>query len=366
MKVKNFLIKTLFHLVKRFRKENSSEKHSRFLVVSTTGLGDTLWGTPALRALKEKYPNAYIGVLTSRIGYDVLKYNPHVNELFLLKKSTFFCLLRIYFKLKQKSIDTVLLFHASQRAVLPLCFFIGARTLIGTQKINKGLDFILTNPVENRSIHEIERRLEIIYNVGASATNPLLELYLSDKDTRSADTFLKERSIPHYIPLVGLHPGAKDKFKRWPAENFIKIGKLLQEHLGCQIIVTGNVSETDLVKEVSSNIPGAIAIQGELPLRTVAALIGKMSLMIANDTGPMHIAFSLQTPTIAIFTPTDPRSCGPYHASKVKVIEKQATCSPCLRKKCQDPFCLLQIGIQEVYDEALKLFYTKNGSYAAF
>lgn len=361
MKVKNFLIKGLVHIVKRFRTKKPSAQPLRFLIVSTTGLGDTLWGTPALRALKEKFPDAYIGVLTSPIGYEVLQNNPHVDERFLLKRSSFTCFLILYFKLKRKNIDTVLIFHASQRAVLPLCFFIGAQTLIGTQGINKGLDFILTHPVEHKPVHEIERRLELIDKVGANASNPLLELYLSDEDKRAADQFMKDNGIPDYIPVVGLHPGSKDKFKRWPAENFIEIGNRLKEHLGCQILISGNAFEKDLVERIARNIPGSIALQGQLPLRSVAALIGKMSLMISNDTGPMHVAFSMQTPTVAIFAPTDPRLCGPYYASKVKVVEKQTTCSPCLRKKCQDPFCLLQIGMQEVYDEALKLFYNKKG-----
>ena len=162
--------------------------------------------------------------------------------------------------------------------------------------------------------------------------------------------------------MVGLHPGAKDKFKQWPMENFAALGNLLKDHLGCQIIVTGNASEKKLVETIASKIKGAIAVGGELSLRPLASLISRMSLMISNDTGPMHVAFAMQTPTVALFVPTDPELCGPYFATRVKVVAKRLTCSPCLKKKCQEPFCLLQIGVQEVYESALNLFYNQKAS----
>ena len=77
--------------------------------------------------------------------------------------------------------------------------------------------------------------------------------------------------------------------------------------------------------------------------------------MISNDTGPMHLALAVQTPTIGLFTPTDPNLCGPYFVNSTLAIAKKQTCSPCLRKKCAEPFCLLQIGVNEVYDAVVKL-----------
>jgi ADP-heptose:LPS heptosyltransferase len=268
----------------------------------------------------------------------------------------------LYFQLRKKKLDTALIFHTSQRPILPLCALLGIHRIIGTRGINKGLDDLLTNPLEARSEHEIQRRLEIVHQTGAKELHPLLEFYLSSQDFENAEVFLKQNQIPSYIPIVGLHPGAKDKFKQWPPENFIRLGNLLKDHLGCQIIVTGNASEKTLVEKVAGQIKGAIAVTGDLALRTVAALIRRMSLMIANDTGPMHVAFAMQTPTLALFAPTDPKFCGPYMASRVKVIQKSRTCTPCLRKKCLEPLCMMQIGIQEAYEKALELFYTERGS----
>jgi ADP-heptose:LPS heptosyltransferase len=91
-----------------------------------------------------------------------------------------------------------------------------------------------------------------------------------------------------------------------------------------------------------------------MPLKTFAALIQQMDVMVCNDTGPMHIGFAVKTPTIAIFCPTDPHICGPHAAQNHTIIAKKRTCSPCLQKRCANPFCMLQIEIQEVYESVLQ------------
>lgn len=357
MAIKNILLKSLVHL---FRTKKKSGRERRFLIVSTTGLGDSLWATPAIKALRDSMPDCYLAVLTSPIGKEIFQHNRQIDEVFVVKKPIGLSLFFLFFKLRKKEIGSVLLFHTSQRPILPFCALLGAWRLIGTEGMSKGLDSLLTVTVERKPIHEIERRLEIVSKVGAHTLDPTLELHICESNEEKCDNFLKRRNIPPYLPLVGLHPGAKDAFKKWPPEKFIALGNRLVDHLGCQILVTGNKEEQALAEKIAKEIKGAIALAGELSLGETAALIKKMSLLITNDTGPMHIAFALKTPTVALFAPTDPSLCGPYFSHKARVIAKRPTCSPCLRKKCQDPFCMLQISEEEVYDAALQQFYNEK------
>ncbi len=340
MQIKNVLIRFFVALLKPVIKKHHE---NNFLIVSTTGLGDTLWGTPAIRALREAHPDAYIGVLTSSIGAQVLQNNPHITELFTLKKSS---LVSLYFSLKRRRIGTIFIFHTSQRAVLPFCALLGARRIVGSTNINKDLDFLLTDPIEHEKVHEIERRLKI---VGQSQPK-WMEIFPSAKDDKTV--------LPGDF-VIGMHPGAKDLFKQWPPEHFIELGKKLKEHLGCHIVVTGTPAEKKLVETVASGI-GAIGIFQNLSILGLAALMKRFSLFITNDTGPLHIACATKTPTIALFTPTEPHICGPYFAPHVKTIQKKPTCSPCLRKKCQDPFCMRQISPTEVLKKALSLLEEKT------
>ena len=334
-------------------------KEKRFLILSTTGLGDTLWSTPAIRALRECFPTNYISVLTSPIGKTCLQHNRRIDELFVIDNPVLSHLPSLYRKLIKKQITHVLNFHTSQRPILPLAAILGAEEIIGTHGINKGLDFLLSQSLDHDNMHEIQRRLDIVAQVGAHTLDSSMELFLSAEDERTAEQFLEELNIPSYLPLIAMHPGAKDGFKQWPASHFVELGNLLVRNLGCRLIVTGTPSEEELVGSIVAKIEGAAAAT-RLSLLAIAALIKRMGLMISNDTGPMHLAFAVKTATIGLFAPTNPHLCGPYFVENALSIAKKTTCSPCLRKKCQEPFCLLQIGVQEVYDSVLRFFYRRE------
>ena len=344
--MKNYLIEKLIAISSR-RKSKGNPDH--FLIVSTTALGDTLWATPALRALRYTYPKAYIAVLTSSLGHEVLKDNPHVNELFVVGDPPLRSLFKLYPILKERAFGSIILFHTSQRPILPFCALLKPQRLIGSVGINKGLDALLTHPIQQKVQHEIARRLELVAQVGAVAHGQEMEI------ATKASNFLNRHGLESSDCLIGMHPGAKDLFKQWEPGHFIAAGKKFVEERGAKIIVSGSRSEQQLVEEIVSKVPGAVPMIGELDLASFAGLIGKMSLFITNDTGPMHLAFAVKTPTVALFGPTDAKLCGPYFVKNATVIQKAPTCTPCLRKRCREPFCLLQIGPNEVYQAGLGL-----------
>ncbi len=352
---KNSVIKKIITLSQQLnlpRRNPCKAVPSRFLVVSTTGIGDTLWGTPAIRALKETYPESYIGVLTRNPGFNLLQENPNIDEIFIFNRgfSGIFSLPGLLKTLRQKKFEVAFIFHASDRIIWPLVFFTGAGEIIGANKDNKGLDFILTKSINQLpSLHTIENRLALVKQFGANTERRNLEVYLTDKDRNTVEKFLKGRGIDRDSLIVGLHPGAKDVYRRWPSKNFAVLGSALIEKLKCKIIVTGSKNEKTLVNHISSKISGSIPVAGDLSIRESAALIEKMALFITNDTGPMHIAFALGIPTIGLFSPSYPDQSGPYKATgKYIIIKKQETCIPCIYKNCCNPLCMEQIKTEEV------------------
>ena len=322
----------------------------RILVVSTTGLGDSLWGTPAVRAIKNRFPNGDLCLLTSPIGEQVYRNNPNIDDIFVIKDPVLFSLMKILPQLKRKQFDTSLIFHLSQRPVLPFTYLAGPETIVGTEGINKGLDTLLSHPLKNKPIHEIERRLKIAETIGVRSASSEMELFLTEEENSAALSLLHD--TPYY---VGMHPGAKDRFKQWNPKHFIALGRRLAKEKNAKILITGDKSEQELAHSIAENIPGARSLAGKLPMRVTAALIEKLDLFITNDTGPMHLAFAMGTPTIAVFSPTDPNLCGPYNIPHGRVIQKPRTCSPCIKKQCQVPFCMEQISPEEVWEHCLNV-----------
>jgi ADP-heptose:LPS heptosyltransferase len=363
MTIKNsliiFLVK-LFFKQKKVIKKNYADKGYHFLVVSTTALGDSLWATPAIRSLKKTYPLSQLSVFTSPTGFSVLKENPHVDRFFTLKKPYFLSLLKIYLKAKKHPIDTVFILHTSQRMILPFCSMLCPKEIIGNEGMHKGLDSLLTKKIPASFEHEIDRRLGLVQSIGAKADNHNLEILIPSLCHEEAISILQKKSISNNKILIGLHPGSKDRFKRWPEKCFIKLGQLLKEQLDCQILITAGPTEKTLAKWIADRIPDAIYLHEDMHIQSFAALIQRCHLFITNDTGPMHLSFAVQTPTVALFTPTDARLCGPKDINRNAIIQKEKTCFPCLRKKCLEPFCMLQISPEEVLEKALHLLRTKD------
>lgn len=347
--MKNQLILAATHAL---RPRPHPTKGDRFLVVSTTGLGDTLWGTPAIRHLRKAYPNAHITALTSPIGAQILQHNPHLNACLSIEDPVFPSLFSLYRKLKSQHFSAAVLFHTSQRSLLPFAALLGAQVIIGSAGQHKGLDSLLTHSIPAHPVHEIQRRLDLIAPLTPLACNDVeMELPLTPSDYAAAEQALNRPSSVN----IALHPGAKDLFKQWPPRLFIQLGKRLAENPAHQIWITGNTDEKDLAHTIAKEIPRALPLT-HLPLRPFAAALKQMDLCITNDTGPMHIAFAMKTPTVALFSPTDPHFCGPYHLkSPHRVISKTPTCTPCLRKRCAEPFCMLQISPDEVIHTAQEL-----------
>ncbi len=338
--MKNHLIKLLLTLAPK--RKNQQRGAPRILVVSTTGVGDSLWGSPAIRALRKKHPKGYIALLTSPIGKQLFQNNPYLDEIFTLKNPALLSSIKLLGALRKKAFDTAFIFHLSQRPILPLVSLAGPSKIVGTEGINKGLDYLLTDPIKQSPIHEIQRRLNI---ADCENSSPEMELFLTEDENEAA---LKH--LPNTHLIIGMHPGAKDKYKQWDPKHFIELGRKLAKEKGATLMITGDKGEAPLAEQIASSIPGAISVAGKLPVRVTAALIEKFDLFVTNDTGPMHIAFAMGTPTIAVFSPTDPKLCGPYQISHGTTFQKPRTCTPCIRKKCRSPFCMEQISPDEVYE----------------
>lgn len=339
--LKNAILKCICKIIPI--KKHPQTEDRRILIVTTTALGDTLWATPAIESLRASFPNAFLSVLTSPIGKEVLKTNPWTNKIHLLRSP-----ISLWKTLTQEKYDTILIFHSSQRIVLPLCSLLGASKIIGTSGINKGLDSLLTDPMPPTYEHEIVRRLRMVEKIGGKIHTEQLS-FISENQTGPS---LVEK-------WIAIHPGSKDGFKRWPAKNFAEVGKILQEKTGCQILVTGTKEEISLMEEVANKIPGAKLLDPGLPLHAFAHILNQVELLISNDTGPVHLACALHRPTITLYAATDPNLCGPHKAPFALTIAKAPTCTPCLKRKCRLPFCLLQISTDQVIELAISLLLKK-------
>lgn len=357
------LMKRVFKLAKKLKFPNRSFSHpdlQKILIISNTGLGDTMWGTPALKMLRERYPKSHITVLTSPLSEAVLKHNPHINQTVLIKNRGGLPYILRFIPFYRQTFDTIIIFHSSYRWVVPFCYFLAPKRLIGFKHDAKEFGVLFTKLLDAKLNHPIIQRLMLVKEIGVEKENYQMSIYLQESEELAAEAFLNKHSLKNDRLLIGLQPGASELFKRWPLDHFKMFAKRLHEELGAQIIVFGDKEEQALAKEIAKFAPITMAA-GHLPLRVSMALLKKMDLLITNDTGPLHLALAFQVPLVAIFGPTPGHLCWPHFDNpRVRILSKTLPCIQCVGRKCKLPYCLEQITVDEVFWHTSQLLNLKE------
>ncbi len=160
--------------------------------------------------------------------------------------------------------------------------------------------------------------------------------------------FLAEE-VPGDGPLVVIHPGVSDfgEFKRWPAERFGKVARRLSEEMSARCVVTQGPGEAALAHAVADAAGGVARVAPLLPIPGLIALLRGANVVIAADTGPLHIAALLRKPVVGIFTAKDPVIYTPY-GTRCEIVRAGVACSPCTRRKCTDLRCVDKISVGDV------------------
>jgi ADP-heptose:LPS heptosyltransferase len=325
----------------------------RFLVISTTAIGDTLMGTPALRALRESFPGARIEVMVHSRRKELLRGNPHVDRIIPYRNNSLYRRF-LSWQMGGRFYDHVLIFHANED-VLEIFRNLQYGDCLTRQKLADPARRIFR--LENLPAHSILKRMAMVEKLGGKVTADYqYTLVLPEAAIRWAEAFLSRRGVLPGDRIIGLQLGSNDVFKCWPGEHFAAVARHLHSRYGAKIYLNAVRREKNLVqaflksfgeKDVFYHWGGSLV--------QAAALIRACSLFISPDTGPMHMAAGLQVPLIALFCPTDCRDTGPLGYEKAKVIQKPPTCSPCESRGCRDNFCMGQITVEEVCEAAERI-----------
>jgi len=327
-------------------KNSEDSSPQRFLVISTTGIGDTLMGTPALRALRKSFPHSEIHFLVNSKYKELVIGNPHIDRILEYRNNPLFRAL-LFLKTFKTRYDYVLIFHANED-IWKILKKIRYGTCYNRQSYVDEARRVFS--LDSLPRHSIQRRLALVERVGGKKSQDYrYEYKLPEDQVCWAEKKLAEWGIKPGDCLVGMQVGAADRYKCWPLESFAALARYLQARYGAKIYLNLSPKEKGLVGQFSRFMGGQgfFYHAGSL-LSQSAALIQRCSLFISNDTGPMHMAIGLKVPLIALFCPTDADVTGPLAHPQAVSIQKKIPCNPCRVRGCTDNFCMKQISVVEV------------------
>ncbi|MFH1226493.1 MAG: glycosyltransferase family 9 protein, partial [Planctomycetota bacterium] len=210
-----------------------------------------------------------------------------------------------------------------------------------------------------RKRHFLERALDAVKAIGADTDNRQTEVWITDADRKFAQELLAKNIDLNNKLLIGIHAGANPWSlvrQSWPPERFAAVSDVLADKYGAKIIFTGGHSEIPLIEQVASlmrNKPFIAA--GLTTLKQAAALMERCHLFISNDTGPMHMAVAMKTPTIGIFGPGNWLAMGTYAPeTNFVMVRKDIDCWPCHNLKCTTRACMELVTAEDVFSAADK------------
>jgi len=362
-------------------KKNAEQLPKRFLIVNPFGIGDVLFTTPVIRALKEAYPDCFIGYWCNRRVRSLLEANPKINKLFDLNRGDLK-------KLYQKSFFTGLweslkLGWAIKKGKFNICFdfsldyryslfakIIGIRRRIGFNY--KGRGRFLTDRIELNGYsdkHVVEYYLDLLRFFNIEAQDKSLELLFSDVTVAKANNILTAKGIEKSDFVIGIAPGGggswgkEARYKHWPALKFAQLADKLAEQFKAKIVILGDETEQPIADVIiNAMLHRPIDLTGRIRLEILPAVIKNFNLLVSNDGGPMHMACALGVKTVSVFGPVNELVYGPYpDKRRHPVLKWDMECRPCYKNfrlaVCdKDRECLKSVTVDDVFTAAKALF----------
>jgi heptosyltransferase-2 len=355
----------------------------KIIIFALSGIGDALMFSPALKLLRQRFPDARIELLAMFKGVaELYERNPDLDKVYFWNflSSNPFSSLAFIFRLRRKQFDVSFNVYPSNRWPYNLIsFLVGAKKRLGHDyhHVNtRSLNFLNNVRVlEDDGIHNVEenRRLVELIGVDAAPELPPLQVMLNETDESAAVEWLQRNNLARGA-LIGYHTGSalfkNHIHKRWGAEKFAQLGELLVTREHATVLLFGGPEEYPLNEGIVGMMGGGGIVVKVPTLMTSVAIMKRCSLFVTNDSGLMHIAAGLQLPMVAIFAYTSPAKVRPWQAHHV-LIRRDLPCSPCFyfsprSAHCiwkEDAWrCITQIEVEEVYRAATGLLHENKRS----
>lgn len=292
------------------RRGSDAGEVRRILVIEFWNIGDVVLTIPFLAELRERYPEASVIFLGKPHAAELLEGSGLVDEVIAIDvpwtasrgkyrpaRYDFRAMHRLFASLKARRFDLAFESRMDPRAKFVLALT-GARRRVAYNL--GGCNWLVTDAVETGSLdrHRSEDWLGLLAPLGDRRNAPRPRLVVSDMEAAWAREWLRAHGIAGDDKIVAIHPGASSPSKRWPVERFAEVARWLQRERGALVVA---IEDPDGQGGELSRVPGVVSIRPTL--RQLMAILASVDVLVCNDSGPMHIAAAVGTPTVGIFHP---------------------------------------------------------------
>jgi lipopolysaccharide heptosyltransferase II len=308
----------------------------RIVIIKPSALGDVVQSLPLLPALRQRFPQAHLAWVIQSGLEDLLTNHPDLDEVLLFRRRSWTDWQPLLRSLWSGRFDLAIDLQGLLRTGI-MTAMTAAPIRLGLNTAREGSRWTLTHlvPGTGRKVAAWERYLRVLDAVGADRRAAEFKIATATNDAAWADGQLAGIRRP----VIAVHPGARWETKRWPVDRFADVLASAVRAWNAGIVVLGSAGERDLAAALENRLAergmakSLVNLAGATTLKQLAAILQRVDAVLSNDSGPMHFAAGLGTPTLGVFTCTDPVRSGPAGSAHATVTTG-LKCGGSYRKRC--------------------------------
>jgi lipopolysaccharide heptosyltransferase I len=329
------------------------QERPAILVVKLSSLGDLFHALPAVHRLKQGL-NASIDWVCQREYADVVRCFTDVDNVIPFDRRPYPAgLRRVLPEIRARRYRYVVDAQGLMKSAI-VAFLANARSRIGPSFHREGTWWLYDRVAgrRNKDRHAVEENLDV------------LDLLGIERGAVEFPVRFPERPLDGPEPRVALLPSSRWETKNWPSSCFAAVGRRLREVSGASIFLVGGPADAEACAAVEKEMGGEVTnLAGRTTLPELGGILKQMNLLVANDSGPVHMAAAVGTPALVVFGPTDPQRTGPYGEGH-KVASARLPCQPCFSRHCRrdDIACLAGVTPEHVSELAVEMLARKGAA----
>lgn len=333
------------------RKTFNKESTSNILVIALKRGGDTILSIPTFRAIKESLPHSHVTVFANSYVKDILEIINYIDSIATYDKEfSFFQKARFVKKLSSTQFDLAVDLTCDYTFEGALWTYLsGAKYRVGCNIYGRGFLFNRAVKHERKPPHAIDEILNIVKSVNLDTPDKSIIISASKEAKETIKQFLRERNVKDEDLLIGIHPGGYYPTQHWLNERFAEVADEVIKKYKARAVLMGGPKEEGLISRIKKKMINRPLFFLNQPIRNLLALIQSCHLLLCNNSGPLHMAVALGTPTVSTMGPTIPERWWPYGQGHI-VIRKDLPCMPCNEGNCRlkTHDCMRLITVEEV------------------
>lgn len=342
----------------------------KVLIVRLSSLGDLILVLPTFKALRDRYPDAYIAWLVQDSLKELLEGTEGLDEIIpvrLLSMTDKYASPRRWFQgfrellrglletakvFRQRGFEVVLEFQGLMKSAL-FAFLNRRASRYGFRNARELSPLLLNRPIfiRDKGRHAVDNYLQFAAYFGCRTTEVSFPLYIPEEAQDRMDRLLASHGFKDGEPLIFICATARWQSKFWHQDGFARVADELIERYGARVLFSGLPAERAYLDGIRARMRhSAIVAAGLTGIKDFLALLRRCCLYVGVDSGAMHAARALGVPVVALFGPSDPRWIGPY-GQRRGVVRLDLDCSPCNKRRCRSRACMLEIAPERVLEE---------------